>query len=111
MVLRVGGNSSKSYTAPVNRRADMGWRLASLALAWVAGVAAQLQQSALWAAPIYVGAVGVGVVGLLLAIRWPRAFAAGILGAALLGLGSSAGAPRYASPTLCLRLSKTAKFK
>jgi competence protein ComEC len=73
--------------------ADGGRRLAGLALAWLAGVALQLQQAALFAAPVGVAALAAG--GLALAIawllrrRWRHTFALAVLGAALLGWGAT----------------------
>ena len=69
--------------------ADTGWRLASLALAWVAGVALHLQQRALWSVPDYATLACVGAFGLLAAWRWRRAFAAGLVGIALLAFASA----------------------
>ncbi len=69
--------------------ADTGWRLASLALAWVAGVAMHLQQRALWSVPDYATLACVGVLGLLAAWRWRGAFVAGLVGIALLAFASA----------------------
>ena len=68
---------------------DFGWRLGALALAWIAGVALHLQQRALWPVSVRVAAVALGAVGLALAWRWRRAFAVGLLGAALLAFSAS----------------------
>ena len=68
---------------------DMGWRLGALALAWVAGVALHLQQRTLWPAPASAVAAMLGLLGLVLAWRWRRAFIAGVLGATLLAFGAS----------------------
>jgi len=68
---------------------DMGWRLAALALAWIAGVAWHLQQASLWPVAACAGAVGVGAVGLVIAWRWRRAFIVGVLGAALIAFAAS----------------------
>ena len=73
----------------MGRTANTGWRLAGAALAWVAGVALQLQQRALWDMSLSIAAVGVGVLGLCVALRWRRALLVGLLGAALLGFGSA----------------------
>ncbi len=77
----------------MQRTANTGWRLAGAALAWLAGVALQLQQRELAGAALYVAAVGVGALGLIVVLRWQRAavwaLAAGLLGAALLGFGAS----------------------
>ena len=68
---------------------DTGWRLAGVALAWLAGVALHLQERALWPTAVYVGGTGLGVLGLLAAWRWRRAFLLGVLGAALAGASAS----------------------
>ena len=69
--------------------ADTGWRLAGLALAWVAGVALHLQQRALWPVPAYAALACVGGLGLLAAWRWRSAFIAGLIGIGLLAFGSA----------------------
>ena len=68
---------------------DIGWRLAGLALAWVAGVAVQLQQRSLWPVDAYLVAIALGALGAILAWRWRRAFIAALLGAALLAFGAA----------------------
>jgi competence protein ComEC len=68
---------------------DTGWRLAGLALAWLAGVALQLREPALWPLAGYGAALGLGVLGLAAAWRWRGFFAAALLGMALLGWGAS----------------------
>ena len=68
---------------------DTGWRLAALALAWLAGVALHLQQRELQALPIYLWATGLGLAGLTLAWFVPRMFVAAVMGAALLAFGMS----------------------
>jgi competence protein ComEC len=73
----------------MGRTANTGWRLAGAALAWVAGVALQLQQSALWGVGPSIAAVVLGVLGLAAAWRWRGALIAGLLGAALLGFGAT----------------------
>ncbi len=73
----------------MGRTANTGWRLAGAALAWLAGVALQLQQRVVWDVSLSIAALGVGAIGLLVALRWHRALAAGLLGAALLGFGAS----------------------
>ena len=89
MVRREWMKVAKSYTARVNRRADMGWRLATLALAWIAGVAAHLQQRSLAPLPVCIAAILVGCAGLFAAWRWRRGFMAGAVGIALLALGTT----------------------
>ena len=73
----------------MQRTADFGWRLAVLALAWVAGVALHLQQAALWPVALNLAAVGLGVTAWLIAWRWRRAFVVGLLGSVLLAWGAS----------------------
>jgi len=73
----------------MRRTANTGWRLAGAALAWLAGVALQLQQRTVWDMSLSVAAVGVGVLGLCVALRWRRALLAGLLGAVLLGFGAT----------------------
>jgi len=51
----------KSYTAPMQGTVDIGWRLAGLMLAWIAGVTLQLQQPALWALEHYIALVAAGL--------------------------------------------------
>jgi competence protein ComEC len=79
----------KSYTAPMREAVDMGWRLAALALAWIAGVAWHLQQASLWPVAACAGAAGLGAVGLVVAWRWRRALIVGVLGAALMAFAAS----------------------
>jgi competence protein ComEC len=71
--------------------AHTGWRLAALALAWLSGVALQLQQSDLGRPRVVVAAVAVtALVACLCAWRWPRrAVWLGFLAAALLGFGAT----------------------
>ncbi|MDH5540411.1 MAG: DNA internalization-related competence protein ComEC/Rec2, partial [Rhizobacter sp.] len=71
--------------------ADTGWRLAGLALAWLAGVALHLQERALQSAWVYALAVTGGGALLLAARRWPRHLAVALLGTALLAIGVSGG--------------------
>ena len=73
----------------MHAEADTGWRLAGLALAWIAGVALHLQQRALWPAAGSVGAIVLGLLALAVAWRWRRAFIVGVLGVALLAFASS----------------------
>jgi competence protein ComEC len=68
---------------------DVGWRLAGLALAWLAGVAVHLQMRALAPLAGSVAAIAVGVVLCAVAWRWRRAYAAALLGVALVGWGAS----------------------
>ncbi len=69
--------------------ADTGRRLASLALAWLAGVALQLQEPSLLPVPAQFAALGGGALMLVMAWRWRHAFVLAVLGAALLGWGAS----------------------
>jgi len=72
---------------------DTGWRLAGLALGWLAGVALHLQQRALWPLDACIAATAVGTLLILIALRWRRALLGGLViglvGAALLGFGTS----------------------
>jgi competence protein ComEC len=69
-------------------RVDIGWRLSTLALAWLAGVAMHLQQQSLWPVWVCLLAIAAGLAGLIVAWRVPRAFVAGVLGAGLLAFGA-----------------------
>lgn len=66
-----------------------GWRLAGLALAWLAGVAMQLQERSLLAPAAYAASLGVGAIALVALWRWPRALVPALLGTALLAFGAS----------------------
>jgi len=72
-----------------------GSRLAALMLAWLAGVAVQLQERSLQPSSFYVGLAAAGGVALLAGFAWRRrAFAAAILasaGALLAGFGLTGG--------------------
>ena len=68
---------------------DLGWRLAALALAWVAGVAWHLQQPALWPVAWCALAIAVGMTGLLVAWRWRRAFVIALVGVGLIAFAAS----------------------
>ena len=68
---------------------DIGWRLAGLMLAWVAGVALHLQQAALAPLGLCVAASAAGVTALWFGWRTRRAFVIALLGAALLAWGAS----------------------
>ncbi len=72
-------------------QASIGWRLASTALAWLAGVALQLQEAALLPLALYVGACAVGVVAVGCGARRdrPAAALALLLGAAAAGFGGA----------------------
>ncbi len=63
--------------------------MAALALAWIAGVALQLQQRALWPVEGYGLALVVGLAGVIAAWRWRRAFVLGLIGALVLAVGAS----------------------
>lgn len=78
----------KSYTAAMHARADTGTRLAALALAWIAGVALHLQQRALWPVEACAAACFVGVLWIVIAWRWRRAFVLALIGALLLAVGT-----------------------
>jgi len=68
---------------------DTGWRLAGLALAWIAGVALQLTERALMPWANYAAAMLGGALLLAIAWRWRRAFVLALVGMALLGVGSA----------------------
>jgi competence protein ComEC len=71
---------------------DPGVRLASFALAWIAGVAWHLQQRALWPAQAFIAATALGAIGLGVAVfveRGRRGYFIGVLAAALLAFGAS----------------------
>ena len=78
----------KSYTATM-AEADIGWRLGGLALAWLVGVALQLQQRALWPTPWWPVGLLLGAVGLAVAWRWRRAWPVALLAVALLGASTA----------------------
>ena len=85
----------KSYTPPMRGRVDIGWRLSTLALAWLAGVAMHLQQRSLWPVWWCACAVIAGALGLLAAWRWRRGATAGL--AIVAGLAGVAGAALLAT--------------
>ncbi len=68
---------------------DIGWRLAGLALAWLAGVALHLQERALWPTPVYAALTLGGALCLCAAWRWRRAFVLALAGAAVRGAAAS----------------------
>ena len=69
---------------------DTGWRLAGLALAWLAGVALHLQERSLWPdGGLRRLAAVLGALGLVVGWRWRRAFVLALLGALLAGAGAS----------------------
>lgn len=70
-------------------RMDTGWRLAALALAWLGGVALHLQQRSLPGWPLSASLLAAGLVAAVCAARWPRAFVAGVIAAALLAFGAA----------------------
>jgi competence protein ComEC len=63
--------------------------LGGLALAWIAGVAVQLQQRSLGPVGWCIAAIALGVLGWVLAWRWRRAFVAALMGTALVAYGAS----------------------
>jgi hypothetical protein len=75
----------------MRRSVDVGWWLAGLALAWLAGVAVHLQMRALAPLPWSIGAVGVGVLACVVAWRrqHPLFLGAALLGVALVAWGAS----------------------
>lgn len=68
---------------------DTGWRLAGLALAFIAGVALQLNERALLPVAFYAVAVAAGTLVLAAAWRWRRLFVLALLGLAAIGFGSA----------------------
>jgi competence protein ComEC len=68
-----------------------GWRLAALLLAWLAGVALQLQQPALFAGGVYAALAAVGLICAALVPRRPRWFGLTAIGVAALAFGIAGG--------------------
>jgi competence protein ComEC len=68
---------------------NTGWRLGGLALAWIAGVALQLNERSLMAPAVYLAALGGGVLLIAAAWRWRRVFFLALLGVLALGWGSA----------------------
>ncbi|WP_280150853.1 DNA internalization-related competence protein ComEC/Rec2 [Piscinibacter sp. XHJ-5] len=66
-----------------------GWRLASLALAWLAGVALQLAERALMPAGMYRIALAAGCVAVLIAWRWRRWLPLALIGMVAIGFASA----------------------
>lgn len=66
-----------------------GWRLAGFGLAWLLGVALQLQQRELAASAAYAVALALGAAALLLQWRRQRLWLIGLLGVGLLGFGAT----------------------
>lgn len=58
-------------------------------MAWLAGVALQLQQRALWPVEVYSLALGLGALSVVAAWRWRPAFLAAPLGMLLLAIGAT----------------------
>jgi competence protein ComEC len=73
----------------MQRTADFGWRLAALGLAWVAGVAWHLQQSALWSTGTCLAVMLLGWVASVAGWRWRRGFGVAMLGAASIAWAAS----------------------
>jgi competence protein ComEC len=69
-----------------------GWQLAALGLGWLAGLGLQLQQPSLWPLVAGQGITAAGVLGWLLAMRWPPARRLWLLAlaAAAVAFGSTA---------------------
>jgi competence protein ComEC len=82
----------ESYTSAMEDK-DHGWRLTALALAWLCGVAAQLQERALMPWSSYAAIAAVGVICFALQRVWkPRGvFALTVLALALLGFSATGG--------------------
>ena len=68
-----------------------GWRLTALALAWLSGVALQLQERALMPAWCYLALGLLGLLCIVAAVRSARFFVAALLGLALLGFSATGG--------------------
>lgn len=66
-----------------------GWRLAGLASAWLAGVAAQLNERALLPVEAYLVLLATGLLGVAIGAWRPRAFAVAVLGLAALAFGAT----------------------
>src|SRR5438046_2826352 len=66
-----------------------GWRLAGLGVAWLGGVALQLNERMLMAASAYAVAGLLALLGLAIAWRWRQAFVFGLVGMAALGFAAS----------------------
>ncbi len=77
----------------MRRTANTGWRLAGVALAWLAGVGLHLQQHELPSLGVLIGVAAIGAFGLGVLLCWRRApvlaLLAGLIGAAALGFGAS----------------------
>ncbi|MEO5844678.1 MAG: DNA internalization-related competence protein ComEC/Rec2 [Caldimonas sp.] len=69
----------------------IGGRLVALPLAWLAGVAAQLQERALWPAEAYLAIAAGAVVAVVVGTRWRRAFPLVVLAALAGGFALSGG--------------------
>ncbi len=69
----------------------IGWRLAALLLAWLAGVALQLQERALMPAVAYAALAALALPAIAAAWRWRRLFVLAPLGVAVLAFGASGG--------------------
>jgi competence protein ComEC len=72
-------------------RTDPGWRWAAWMLAWLGGVAAQLQQPLLWPSAAYASSLSVGIVLLVASAAWPRRLPAvlPVMALALAGFGGT----------------------
>ena len=70
---------------------DHGWRLTALAVAWLVGVALQLQERALMAWSFYALALCAGLACVWVAWRSQRAFVCAVLGLGLLGFSATGG--------------------
>lgn len=68
---------------------DFGWRAAWCLIAGLAGAAWQLQQAALWPSARYETLVALGIVALLPALRWRRAWPLAAAGLLLIGFAST----------------------
>lgn len=68
-----------------------GLRLAALGLAWLAGIALQLQRPVLDAPAVHGWLAAAGVAGVAIAWRWRGAFVAAVAGVAALGFAAAGG--------------------
>ena len=86
----------KSYTSAMAAPGS-GGRLVALPLAWLAGVALQLQQRELWRLDIYLAITAAAVVVALASMRSRRAFAPLVVAALSAGFAAG-GKPGVVAP-------------
>lgn len=68
---------------------DRAWHMAGMGLAWLLGVALQLQERTLLPLWAYLLCLALGLAGLVAAWRWPRLWVLSLIAAAALGGGAS----------------------